>query len=722
MSSMVPTPKVFLPGLCLATYLAVMVAPSEALAQHDVRVFLAESGVDFVADNAPAALPSVFELPTITKSFTCMDFEQSNTTVNMGIDRLDIDMPSQDRIVVDLDFNIAANGELFADDLYACFGSATCQDTMQLDKGTAVLQFDVEIVGGEPRVATHDIDLTVNPEDFDFVLDECGFTGSALTTAIDFTEGWILDYVEGKIITMAEENFAPMLEDTLSGLAMESIYMRASVEDLYFPNDGVSVTIDSGFPYTRAAAKCMEAFDKPRPNRATGASVPDIQAGTNDVNMAVNFGLLNDALYAAWRTGVFCLTDKHIAGLGVEVDLSMVGAMMPGFPAGTAFSLELNFTDYPQVRGAGTDASSLTLEVEGIELQIHGDRPDGTRNTLAAEISLEATAKLGVSPGSNAIYAQLAGAEITHMRMTDERDATGAGFDVARIQQLVHQAILPHMLHEMGPIPLTGPVFEVSDYAILLRSIETNKAYAAAGVDLFAIPANDTTAPDTSIVDAPALGNAHSAVIRVSGTDAEIPSDLLKYQVTVNGEAREPTFIRDIKIGAAGFTNNYDVTIAAVDLAGNVDSSPARATMLVDGIVPFVAVQGARTRDADEGPTEVRWNMSDDTTATEALTARLEIYELADPADALSAKLVETQELAPGVTSAMVDLEKAGGLYRVEIHVVDEAGNDSRSSLLLSSATVGGCSTSGSRGGSSAALLLVALLLVWRRQRRQRSL
>tara|TARA_R110002096_G_scaffold299503_1_gene493924 strand:+ start:26569 stop:28734 length:2166 start_codon:yes stop_codon:yes gene_type:complete len=719
MFSKLPTSKArLLSGLSIATCLALTAAaPSEAVAQHDVRVFLAESGVEFIEDNAPAAVPAFFELPTIAQSFSCMDFEQSNTTVNMGIDRLDIVMPSQDLIVVDLDFNIAANGELFADDLYGCFGSATCQDSMNLERGTALLQFDVAIVGGEARVTTRDIDFNVNPDEFDFVLDECGFTGSALTTAIGFTEGWILDYIEGKIITIAEDNLAPLLEQTLAGLGMESNYVHASVEDLYFPNDGVSVTIDSGFPYTTVAAKCMEAYDKPRPSRVTGASVPDIQAGGSDVNMAVNFGLLNDALYAAWRTGVFCLTDKHIAGLGVEVDLRMLGAMMPGFPAGTEFSLELNFTDYPQIRGAGTDESSLTLAIEGIELQLHGDRPDGSRNTLAAELSLEATAKLGISPGSNAIYAQLAGVEVTHMRLSDERDATGAGFDVARIEQLLDQAILPNMLHEMGPIPITGPVFEVSNYAILLRSIKTNKAYASAGVDLFAIPENDTGAPDTTIVDAPALGNAKSAVIRVGGTDAEIPSELLKYQVTVNGEVREPTFIRDIKVGAAGFTNTYDVTVAAIDLAGNIDSSPVTATMLVDGIVPFVAVQGARSRDADEGPTEVRWNMSDDSTASEVLRTRLEIYELKDPADALSAQLVETQELALGATSAMVDLEKAGGLYRVEVHVVDEAGNDSRSSLLLSSATAGGCSTGGTSGSGSAALLLLALGLVWRRRR-----
>ncbi|MCP4447726.1 MAG: hypothetical protein GY811_20670 [Myxococcales bacterium] len=704
-----------LPGL--ATCIAIgVVAPVTAHAQHDVRLFLAESGVEFIEESVPAAIPSVFELPTISKSFTCMDFEQSNTVVNMGIDDLDIAMPSQDRITINLDFNINASGRLYADDLYACFGSATCNDSMNLDRGSASLDFDLAIVAGEPRVTARSVDFNVESDDFDLTLDDCGFTGMALTAAIDFTEGWILSYVEDQIITIAQDNLAPMLEETLSGLAMESNFIHASVEDLYFPNDGISVTIDSGFPRGSGPAACVADYDQPSPARASGAPVPDIQTGNNDVSMALNFGLLNEAMYTVWRQGILCLTDEHIAALGVELDLRMAGALLPGFPAGTEFGLEIKFTDYPRVRGAGIDASSLTLDIEGLVVKLHGDRPDETRNTLTAELSIEVTAKLGVNPGSNAIYAQLVDAEITHMRLEDERDATGAGFDVARIQQMVHQAILPHLLSEMGPVPLTGPVFAVSDYAIMLRSIATNKAYASAGVDLFQLPKNDSNAPDTAITDAPANGNAHDAIVRVIGSDAELPSELLQYQVTVNGEAHEPSFIRDIKIGAPGFTDTYEVSVAAIDMAGNIDPSPATTTMLVDGIVPFVAVEGARNRNADKGPTNVAWTMSDDITASQSLEVRIEIYELADPTDALSAKLIESRELLRGATNATVNLEKEGGIYRVEVHVVDKAGNDSRSSLLLTSASVGGCSTGGTSGSSSAALLLLALGLVWRRR------
>jgi len=679
---------------------------------------LAESGIEFIEDNAPAALPSMLELPTISKSFACMDFEQSNTVINMSIDDLDIAMPSNDRITVALDFSVAGNGTLFADDLYACFGSATCQDSLNLDRGSAFLDFDLEIVGGKPHVVSRSIDVNVNPDNFDFALDGCGFTGSALTSAVNFTEGWILDYLEGKISDIAQDNLAPMLEQTLSGLSMDSNYLHASVEDVYFPNDGVSMTIDVGLTHSFDPVDCIAEYDDGGPKRAAGASVPNIQEGElSNVNMALNFGLLNDVFYTAWRQGLMCLNKERIKALGVDLDLNMIGSMMPGFPAGTEFGLDLVFTDYPRVRGAGENSNSLTVGIEGINLDVYGDRPDGTRNTMHAELSVEVTAKLAVSPGSNAIYAQLEDVKITHMKMEDERASTGVGFDVARIQQLVHDEILPQMINEMGAIPLTGPVFEVSNYAILLRTIATNKAYVSAGLDLFAIPANDNSAPDTRIVDAPAVSSVHSAVVTVNGSDAEIPSELLKYQVSVNGEAREPSYVRSIKIGEAGVTKNYDVRVAAVDLAGNVDPSPATATVLVDGIVPFVVVSGSRNRDADQGPSEITWTMSDDTTAAEALAVRVEVYELMDPADVLSARLMDTQVLAPGATSAIVNLESVGGLYRVEVHAVDEAGNDSRSSLLLSSASVGGCSTGGTSGLGGALFLLLAMGLVSLRRR-----
>ena len=69
-----------------------------------------------------------------------------------------------------------------------------------------------------------------------------------------------------------------------------------------------------------------------------------------------------------------------------------------------------------------------------------------------------------------------------------------------------------------------------------------------------------------------------------------------------------------------------------------------------------------------------------------------------------------------GTTSTIVELGKVGGVYRVEVHAIDEAGNDSQSSLLLGIASVGGCSVGG-QGHSGSLLMMLALgLLYWRRR------
>jgi MYXO-CTERM domain-containing protein len=696
-----------------------LLASAPAQAQHDVRVFLADSGVSFLEDQVPSYVPSVLEPPTFGKSFACMDFEQRDTTINLSIDKVDIDMPDDDRIRVALEFSGTADGELYADDIYACFGEVTCQDTMNVDRAKALLDFDVEIVGGQPRVQAREISLDVRPDDFEFNLNDCGFTGSLLTTAIGFAEGWILNYIEGKVAAVAEENLAPMLENMLRGMSMDAAYVKASVQDMYFPNDGVSLTLDVGLRTNEGGVACVRDYDRGAPAREGGESAPDLLAGNSDVNLAANFGLLNQGLYTAWQQGLLCIDNEVLYALGLDVDLNVVGTLLPGFPPGTEFALEVVFTDHPKVTGMTSDGAGLVADIAGIEIDLHGDRPDGTRNTLHVEVDLQAQAELLVNPADNAINARLRGAEIKRMLMKDEREATGEGYDVARIKQLVHDRIVPHVLGELAPIPLTGSVFAVSDYAVLLRSLDANKAYLSAGIDLFRVPENDTSAPETQIVGAPTgVTNPHDALIQLGGSDEEIPSELLQYLVTVDGVERPLSFVKDLHVGESGKTGTYEVSVVAVDLAGNVDPTPATASVVVDGLVPFVVVNGPRTRSADEGPVTVKWTMRDDRTWDEELGVRVEVYELQDPTDALSTRLVETQELAAGATETVIDLVGDGGVYRVEVHVTDEAGNDSQSSLLLSLASTGGCSVGG-QGQGGAFLLLMALGFLSLRRRRR---
>jgi len=707
--------------IIVASITTLVALATTAQAQHDVHAFLSEKGVSFVENHAASFLPSTIEPEPYTKAVACMDFVQRDTVVNLNLNRLDIQMPAADEIRVALDVSIDVQGELYVDDLYACLGEVTCQDSMSLQGAAAVIDLNVEIVNGQPRVSIRDVDIDLNSDTFEFSLDGCGVTGSALSSVVGFAQDWLLYFAEIQLASMAEENLAPQLEGLLAGLSMDDSYVSASIESLSFPNNGILVAAQGGIKRKYEAAECIRAYDDGGPSTETGDSVPNLQdASASDLSVAVNIGLINQGLYAVWHRGLMCLSSGHLAELGVELDLTHAATLLPGFPAGSAIDMDLTFTKYPKVEGSISSDAELAVVIEGLQIDLHGDRPDGTRNTLHAELDVRAAARLALDPSTNAIAVQLLDATITRMEIRDERSATEDGYDVARIQQMVHDAILPKIIDGLGTIPVSGAVFATESFAVMLRSMHTSSAYLSVGADLFAIPQNDQEAPDTKILSAPTtVVNPTNARLVLAGSDSEIPEELLQYIITINGVESPPTFLRETTIGQSGSSETYEVQVAAVDLAGNIDPTPATASITVDGTVPVIVVSGPRTRSADEGPVEVRWTMSDDRSEASTLSVRVDVFDLEDPSDALSARLMDSQELAPGTTSTVVELDNVGGVYRVEVHAIDEAGNDAQSSLLLGIASSGGCSAGG-QGTSGPLLLLLAMAFAFFGQRRKR--
>ncbi|MCP4446112.1 MAG: hypothetical protein GY811_12315 [Myxococcales bacterium] len=713
-----------LPFTLSSIALASVALAGTANAQHEVQAYLSQEGLDFIADEAPGYIPSVFEAPKFVQELGCMEFEQRNTTINLNIDDVRISMPEDGRVRVDIEFSGGADGELYVDDLYACLGEVTCRDSLDIRNGSASFDYELAVRDGQAVVLPRHSEIHLLPESVEFNLADCGMTGDALTAGIGFAEDWILGFLNGKMGDIADGYVAPLLENMLDGFRTTGSLAIASygaeIADLEVENDGVFLRMAADVSDNFAPDACIAEYDNGGPLDFDGPQ-PNLSApGASHASLAVNLGLANRGLYTFWRRGLLCLSDDHLRALGVELDLNMIGAMLPGFPAGTEIGFEMKMTDYPKVVPSASQDSQITLKIDGLMLDLHGDRPDGTRKTLNAEIDIEVTATVGIDPSSNSIFAGLDNAQVTRMVIKDERDATGSGFDVARILQMLHNHILPGLLHEVGALPLTGPAFSFEGYAVILRELQTSDAFLTAGVDLFRVPESDNNAPDTQIVSFPTGPvNPHTAEISVSGSDTQIPSELLQYEMSINGVKQEASFMHTFKIGEIGATDTYFVEVAAVDLSGNVDPTPDTVELTVDGIVPHVAIAGARTREADQGPVAIDWSVSDDVSAPADMNIRLEVYVLDDPADALSARLIDTQELGKGATNTTVHLEQVGGIYRVEVHAVDQAGNDSKSSLLLTIPSSGGCSVGGSAGAGNMSLLLLALGALFIRRRRE---
>jgi hypothetical protein len=398
------------------------------------------------------------------------------------------------------------------------------------------------------------------------------------------------------------------------------------------------------------------------------------------------------------------MTHETLEGLGLHLDFDHIMQLLPGFPPGTIMRLEVGFENPPRVTSAAGEGAGLGIVIEGADIKMIGTLPDGSSRVLHIEMDMQAAAALAINPATNALEVALTGAQMTRVDMKE--DAADMGFDVARLLQVLHETVLPTVVHEMGTMPVTGPVFSFADYAVILRDVSSNEAYVAAKVDLFRAPANDQNAPDTQILQAPAGAvNPHDAKVLVTGNDAEIPAELLQYAVTIDGvPAAAPTYVREIRLGEAGITKTYTVSVAAVDLAGNTDATPATADVLVDGISPSIVIEGDRIRNMpDTTSVELSWQATDDLTDPTRLRAQLRIHRLKDDTNALDTEEVAVIDVAPGQTAASFDVNP-GNTYRAELHVIDEAGNDSSSSVLLK---VGGAGCSVAGGGASGSLPIV---------------
>lgn len=705
----------------LIALLAVTAGPAVA---HDLRGYISASGVEFIEAQIPSYVPAQLAAPPFVKDFACMTATARDTTVNLEVQNLDISMPGADMLRVDITLGAHAVGVLELDDVYACFGKAVCTNNIDIDSARAIVDFQIRIDSGRPTVDLANLDLQLVEDDIDVTLSDCAIDG-VVNTVVGFAKGWILGFIETKVEKTAEEAVGPLLQDMLGGFMQQDVALlgaeiAVAVQNLMVDPAGIELGVDVDPSSSATPAQCVGS-DPGEPQTHDGAA-PSFRSSMNaHVGMAVNFGLLDDVLYHVWRRGLTCITGDALEALGVHLDLEHISGMLPGFPAGTEIGLNIRLASPPRVGGRASADASMRVAVDGIEVDILADLPDGSERSLGLSLDVEAVATIAIDPGTNAMIARLHGAELKRLDL-DEQAATQLGYDTAQIRTMMNTVVVPKLLEDMGDMPVTGSMFSFADYAVIMRNLDTSaEAYLLAEVDLFRAPANDTGAPDTAILGSPSgIASPASAVVRVGGTDPEIPSELLRYKVVVDGVERPLSAITEFKVGEIGVTRTYSIAVSSVDLSLNEDPSPALIDLVVDGLAPNVLILGDRIMDLpDGGAVTINWSATDDTTPSDRLDAAVKVYKLEDPQNVISAELVQEIAVPAGIGTATLDID-SGSVYRVEIEVEDDAGNPTTSAVLIDAGSGGCLCTAGSSGAGGALPFLLALFganLVMRRRR-----
>ena len=691
---------------------------------HQIVAHLTDEGTTFIENEIPNLIPEVINPPPSTSPVVgCIDATTEN--MSLYIDQLDLDIsyPEADVFKVDLLISVHGDSDLEIDDLYVCFGSASCAIEFDMRNLSATVEYEVNIENGEIRLNQRRLDFTVAENDFDVDFSSCGLVDNLLNAFDDTIEDRVLDTARdliGTEVPVLLEQFVDDFSGSLNyQLAHENFFIDAGLQNFKIETTGIELEGFADITSSGLAATCVGNNIPAEPGDYPDAS-PSLVGRPGDVVAAVNLGLVEDLLFHAWREGFLCVSDDTFNSFGVDLDLEHTAMLLPGFPPGTRIDLNVFMATPPRVAPNSNDfGAEFLVSLDDVEIFLVGNRPDGTVNTLEVNLSAEASVAVGLDPRDSALKARVIGVEVKELTMQDIRGAVDDGFDVDRILDLAHKSILPTVLGELGDIPITGPVVQFQDYAVTLEHLDTSEAHVFVGAGLHRTPLDDNNPPDTFFEEFP-FGpiNPLSSAIRMSGSDGEISSELLSYQVRVDGELMPSTFLKTLQVGELGISKEIEVEVAAVDLAGNVDPSPARETVFVDGVLPVVVVDGSRVRIAASSENEmITWTMADDLTVRENLRAVVEVHRLRDDHDILSTEQLDVVALDPGVSSYNTFFVKEG-VYRVAVEVQDEAGNKSRSSVLLEVPSTKGCGVGGSGTGALGFMLMLCLWGVRRKRTR----
>lgn len=700
-------------------------------AGHPIGARLTAGGLDFIEGQVGKFLPMAFYPANITKQvFSCpgddATVNQVGSAVALHLDSLDLSLPSPGRIRVDAVISGQLSGELRLTKVVACAGSINCFDRVQIRGVRITAELGVSVTGGMPDAELIDLEVTADANDLEVEIYECGLAGSITTAVVSKVKDAVFDQLLAYGNDLAMEKLPPMLDETLAGVgalkfsgSIPQASIDAQLASLEITTGGIEMRAELDASASGDMNACLGGLEDPGDPEPPSAAMPELARDAH-VGVGLSASLINETIYQVWRAGFMCVTDDLLAIVGVELDTAEMSALLPGVPLGSRMSFGMRFAKPPTVTFYDGENATVGIEMTGMTATIDLVSPDGDRTQIDATIDAEATAEIRLVPGANVMTMRLVSAHVGRMEITDETGADALGMDFGRIRTLVETTVLPAVGEMLGEVPLTGSVFgEFEGMYVILKELRTTDAFLVAGIDLFAAPEDDETAPETTIDERPNRPvRPEDAIVRVSGIDAEVPSTLLQFEITSGGVRQDPTFLGELKVGRVGESGVYQVEVRAIDLAGNTDGSPARTEVTVDGIPPTMQMNDAPIG-SGHGPNPFfRWDMDDDMTAPGSLAPRIEIFKI----DGHSSEPIDEVVLAPGATeTSLPTLEN--GTYRAIVIISDAVGNEASDARIF---TVGdgqsvglGCATGGSGrtgiGAGSLWLLALAVLALRRR-------
>jgi long-subunit fatty acid transport protein len=710
-----------------AAALWILILSSSAYAAptpHAIGTRISPRGIDFLQTKIARSVPPQLALPPLSSQLYNCPFTDndptlyvSNGVANVVVHRVDL-IPSSAQLQARINMDLSVDADVRVTKPYACFGEANCQihaAAQNLGIGATV---NITNVNGKVNVDLAAIDLSLSADMFQLDSSGC-LLGDFVELVIDLFKGWILDALEPRLETMLRNQLAPMLSDAVAGFMAQSgtildFNYAIAIEDIGVSTSGITLEASGDVSATTTAA-CIPNVPEPA---AGSPGSPNLGTRDDHLTLALAIDLVNDGLDAAWRAGLLCLNKSTLGALFKNGDPTVMLAAMMELPIGTSIDFDLH-TATPPTLALAAKSGVMTMALSGLDLKLDFNYPDGTTGHLEMETDIAADVQMNVDPSTNAFAFAIQDMRVARL---DVRGTNGVilTMDPARIEQALHDLLLPQLADKLATLPLSSPVLHsdasplLADTWLVVNDVGADTHYAYVYADLFETPISDNVAPDTRFDGTPpALTHPGATQFLLAGTDDQTPGRLVRFKHRFDGGAwSDPSFSRGL--WAPATDGMHRVEVAAVDLNGNVDPTPAVHTFEVDAVPPTIQFTKKPAEVERTRQIEVAFTGSDDRTAPEALGFRWRLRKVDESTG--QTQTVREQDFTPGAERFSLEVPDDGS-YSLEVAVRDEAGNQTSVQARFAVMDDGGCAAApGSVRGSGVLVLALFALLFLRRK------
>lgn len=753
-------------ALCASLFVGLLsAAPAQSqVCGHALSAQINNQGLAILAEHARDFIPSHFVIPATRRTvvdlplITDPEIQTQPLPINLAVRDFQVAFAGNVLRITGTG-NVQGNGALSILHPFVGFGQVDCNLAVDLRDASFNVAVTLPSQPGSNAIQVTDLQVAWNEALSSVDLRDC-LLGDLTETVLSWLHMDILGLVQEHLQGAARSDItssvsAQLLSNLTRSGQFKAFNYTARLDSLY--KDPDRVHIDVGAEITAAdsagTARCGNPLPMPPPFSCASSPFVQFDPGVSAmVGVALSQDAANQALRAAWRTGTFCIDSRTLQNQGAGGPLSQLlslGNWLGDSGATVAFRVmpqlapEVHFSE-----GVGAE-----LFMPGMQIAFDVSAPLLGNETIIVATDIAVAAQPTINPATNSIGIQLQGARIPRLEIRSANggfvgNIAGALLSAAQVEQLIRTVVIPQLNSTLNETALSPAVFDLDAFHLVLKQVQIKQGYAAAYLDFFVPGAQtETQPPETDFVQPTSLVFAPGVVpFAVLGSDNVTPPQLMRYLVRLDGGPwSQPRYGQQVEVnlasrrvlptaagGIAAPAAASVVEVAAIDLQGNVDPTPARIEVAVDDISPIVQVMQTPPELVPDGAIEVNFSGSDDRTAPSDLTYRVELWQHAADA-AAGASLVKTlpalvaqpdDAFVRGLQQARF-AELGDGAYTLRVIGRDQAGNlaAADAEFVVSGAAAAGChvsATPSGRGGvfSFGVWIMLGLLAARLRSRR----